>query len=91
VQYIWRQRSTNSTSRGFRATWQYAQGRWHGGPIMHDEQLNLETLDPLEYANIHVHHVVRATCGDEVGLGGLEQLVIGPYELAGLLGLLDGA
>jgi hypothetical protein len=34
---------------------------------------------------------VRATRGDEVGLGVLEQLVIGPYEPAGLRGLLDGA
>jgi hypothetical protein len=70
---------------------QFAHGRWHGGPIVSDEQLNLETLDPLEYTNIHVQHVVRATRGDEVGLGVLEQLVIGPYEPAGLRGLLDGA
>jgi hypothetical protein len=70
---------------------QFAHGRWHGGPIVSDEQLNLETLDPLEYANVHVQHVVRATRGDEVGLGVLEQLVIGPYEPAGLRGLLDGA
>ncbi len=70
---------------------QFAHGRWHGGPIVNDEQLNLDTLDPLEYANIHVQHVVRATCGDEIGLGVLEQLVIGPYEPTGLRGLLDGA
>jgi hypothetical protein len=70
---------------------QFAHGRWHGGPIVTDEQLNLETLDPLEYANIHVQHVVRATRDHEVGLGVLEQLVLGPYEPAGLRGLLDGA
>jgi hypothetical protein len=70
---------------------QFAHGRWHGGPTVNDEQLNLDTLEPLEYANIHVQHVVRATCGDEVGLGVLEQLVIGPYEPTGLHGLLDGA
>jgi hypothetical protein len=70
---------------------QFAHGRWHGGPIVSDEQLDLDSLDPLEYANIHVQHVVRATCGDESGLGVLEQLVIGPYEPTGLRGLLDGA
>jgi hypothetical protein len=70
---------------------QFAHGRWHGGPTVNDEQLNLDTLDPLEYANVHVQHVVRAACGDEVGLGVVEQLVIGPYEPAGLRGLLDGA
>ena len=70
---------------------QFAHGRWHGGPIVSDEQLDLDALDPLEYANVHVQHVVRATCGDESGLGVLEQLVIGPYEPTGLHGLLDGA
>ena len=70
---------------------QYAHGRWHGGPIVSSEQLSLESLDPLDYANVHVQHVVRATCGDESGLGVLEQLVIGPYEPSGLHGLLDGA
>jgi hypothetical protein len=70
---------------------QFAHGRWHGGPIVSSEQLNLDSLDPLDYANIHVQHVVRATCGDETGLGVLEQLVIGPYEPTGLRGLLDGA
>jgi len=53
--------------------------------------LNLDSLEPLEYANIHVQHVVSATCGDEIGLGVLEQLVIGPYQPTGLRGLLDGA
>ncbi|HEY5011016.1 MAG TPA: hypothetical protein VIH73_07655 [Acidimicrobiales bacterium] len=70
---------------------QFAHGRWHGGPIVSGEQLNLESLDPLDFANIHVQHVVRATCGEETGLGVLEQLVIGPYEPSGLRGLLDGA
>jgi hypothetical protein len=45
----------------------------------------------LEYANIHGQHVVRARCGDEVGLGVLESLVIGQYEPDGLHGLLDDA
>jgi hypothetical protein len=53
--------------------------------------LNLDQLDPLEFANIHVQHVVRATRADETGLGVLEQLVIGPYAPTGLRGLLDGA
>lgn len=70
---------------------QYAHGRWHGGPIVSDDTLNLNELDPLDFANIHVQHVVRATRADEVGLGVLEQLVIGPYAPAGLTGLLDGA
>jgi hypothetical protein len=70
---------------------QYAHGRWHGGPITGDDHLNLDQLDPLDYPNIHVQHVVRATRADEVGLGVLEQLVVGPYAPTGLRGLLDGA
>lgn len=69
----------------------FAHGRWHGGLVVAGEQLNLATIDPLDYSNIHVQHVVRATRGDEVGLGVLEQLVIGPYVPGGLTELLDGA
>jgi len=70
---------------------QYAHGRWHGGPVVASEVLDLATLDPLEFANIHVQHVVRAQRGDEAGIGVLEQLIVGPYEPSGLTGLLDGA
>jgi hypothetical protein len=38
---------------------QYEHGRRHGAPIVRDEQLNLEALDPVEYANIPVQHVAR--------------------------------
>jgi hypothetical protein len=69
---------------------QFAHGRWHGGPVVAGEQLNLDELDPLDFSNLHVQHVVRARRGDETGLGVLEQLVIGPYAPNGLTGLLDG-
>ena len=69
----------------------FAHGRWHGGLVVSSEVLDLSALDPLEYANIHVQHVVRAERGDEVGIGVLEQLIVGPYEPSGLTGLLDGA
>jgi hypothetical protein len=55
------------------------------------EVLALDELDPLDYANIHVQHVVRATSSRGTGLGVLEQLIIGPYGPCGLEGLLDGA
>jgi hypothetical protein len=69
----------------------FAHGRWHGGPIQEGEILDLNDLDPLEYANIHVQHVVRTTSAKGSGLGVLEQLIIGPYAPCGLEGLLDGA
>jgi hypothetical protein len=53
------------------------------------ESLTLSELNPLDYPNIHVQHVVRVD-GTESGIGVVEQLVIGPYAPAGLIGLLDG-
>jgi hypothetical protein len=70
---------------------QYAHGRWHGGPYVDGEVLELAELSPLEYHNIHVQQVVRATWRDQIGLGVLESLIIGPYEPLGLTELLDGA
>lgn len=70
---------------------QLAHGRWHGGPVVAGEQLNLVEPDPLDFSNLHVQHVVRARRGDQTGLGVFEQLVIGPYAPNGLTGLLDGA
>lgn len=68
----------------------YAHGRWHGGPITDGEVLDSAQLDPLEYHNIHVQHIVNVS-GAASGIGVVEQLIIGPYEPAGVTGLLDGA
>jgi hypothetical protein len=70
---------------------QFGHGRRHPAPLVAGEVLNLDELDPLEFANVHVQHVVRARRGDEVGIGVLEQFVIGPYGPSGLTELLDGA
>lgn len=69
----------------------FGHGRWHGGSITESEVLDLASLDPLEYSNIHVQHVVRATSAERQGIGVLEQLIIGPYAPCGLQNLLDGA
>jgi hypothetical protein len=68
----------------------YGHGKWHGGPVTAGESLKISELDPLDYPNIHVQHILRVT-GAELGIGVVEQLVIGPYAPAGLTGLLDGA
>jgi hypothetical protein len=67
----------------------YGHGRWHGGPVVDGETLVLDELDPLDYPNIHVQHIVDVE-GPARGLGVVEQLVVGPYQPAGLTGLLDG-
>jgi len=69
----------------------FAHGRWHGGALTEGEVLDLSATDPLEYSNVHVQHVVRATSPQRQGLGVVEQLMIGPYAPCGLKDLLDGA
>ena len=69
---------------------QFAHGRWHGGLVVGGETLQLNELDPLEYWNIHIQTVVRASSAFGTGIGVVEQLVIGPYSPLGLTGILDG-
>jgi len=70
-------------------TW--AHGRWHDELVVAGEAHPIEELDTLSPDCVHVQQVMRAKWGDRVGLGILEQLVIGPYEPGGFHGLLDGA
>lgn len=67
----------------------YGHGKWHGGLVVDSEELTTSELDPLDYHNIHVQHIVRVD-GPTSGIGVVEQLIIGPYAPAGLTGLLDG-
>jgi hypothetical protein len=67
----------------------YAHGRWHGAAVTAGEVLTLDDLDPLEYHNLHVQHIVRVE-GSSSGWGVVEQLIVGPYAPAGVTGLLDG-
>ncbi len=70
---------------------EFRHGAWLGEEVVGRETLVLADIDPLDPANLHVQSVVRATAGERVGVGVLEQLVIGPHEPSGLVGLLDGA
>jgi hypothetical protein len=69
----------------------YAHGRFHGESYVVGESLEIATLDRLDYHNLHVQQVVRATRRGQEGLGVLETLIIGPYAPMGLTALLDGA
>jgi len=53
------------------------------------ESWNLRDVDILAPRYQHVQQVVRATCGDKVGVGVLEQYITGPHERYGLTGFLD--
>ena len=66
-------------------------GTWHGELAVDAESWVLADLDPLDMQHIHVQQLVRATWGDRVGIGVLEQLALGPHEPSGLTGFFDGA
>ncbi len=69
----------------------WKQGSWHDQLAIGSESFEPAELDLLEPENIHVQQVVRATDGERVGIGVLEQIVIGPYAPAGFSEYFDGA
>ena len=69
---------------------QWGHGKWHGELVLGGESWQDSELDPLALENIHIQQVVRATCGDRVGHGVLEQLPIGPSSTLGFAEWFDG-
>jgi hypothetical protein len=68
----------------------WRHGTWKGDLVAGGDRWSLPA-DPLDPANVHVQTLCRATMGDRVGTGILEQFVIGPHSPTGLTGLFDGA
>ncbi len=72
----------------FHPEWKH--GLNHGTLEVGGERLVLDEVDPGDPASIHIQTVVRATWGDRIGTGILEQLAFGDHEPTGLKGILDG-
>jgi hypothetical protein len=70
-------------------TW--GHGRWHDDLVVAGEALGVDEIDDTQFHHLHVQQVMKATWGDRVGLGVLEQIVVGPHRTRGLTGLNDGA
>jgi hypothetical protein len=70
---------------------EWGHGKWHGELAIAGESWTDSDLDPLALENIHVQQIVRATCGDRVGHGVLEQMHIGPSTALGFDDWFDGA
>jgi hypothetical protein len=51
----------------------------------------LADVDPLDPLMLHVQALARARWGDRIGVGVVEQLIVGPHEPSGLTGIIDGA
>jgi len=67
---------------------EWGHGNWKGELAMASEKWSLDSVDVTAYENQHVQHLMRVRMGDRVGVGALEQLIIGPYDPYGLTGLL---
>ena len=74
---------------------EWAHGVFKGDLAVGGERWKTAELDPLAIQNVHIQALCRARLtgrGEErVGMGILEQLVLGVHEPSGLTGLLDGA
>ena len=67
-----------------------ARGETHPDAIGRDD-FRPDDLDPLAIDCSHVQQVVRARCGDDHGIGVLEQYSLGPHAPSGFTAFDDGA
>jgi len=70
---------------------QWGHGCWKGELAVTGERWALPVADVLAPQHLHVQALCRARLGDRVGVGVLEQLVLGPHQPSGMSGLFDGA
>jgi hypothetical protein len=68
---------------------EWGHGRWKGELALAGEAWKCDEVDEQALENQHIQQVVRARCGDEEGIGVLEQIALGPHARYGLEGLLD--
>jgi hypothetical protein len=69
---------------------EWGHGMWRGELATAGDRWSLPVPDPTAPHHVHVQALCRATCGDDEGVGILEQLVVGPHAPTGLTGIFDG-
>jgi len=70
---------------------EWGHGAWKGDLAMASEKWDMDSVDDLTFENQHCQHLMRATLGDRVGIGVLEQLCVGPYKPYGFEGFVGRA
>lgn len=70
---------------------EWGHGKWQGELAIAGESFKDSELDPLALENLHIQQIVKATCGDKVGHGVLEQMHLGPSTKLGFDDRFDGA
>jgi hypothetical protein len=69
----------------------WGHGKWKGELAIGGESWKTADLDENTLENQHIQQVVRARSGNDVGIGVLEQICIGPYAKYGFKSFLDPA
>jgi len=69
----------------------WGHGKWKGELAIGGESWKTNELDENALENQHIQQVVRARCGDDEGIGVLEQIAIGPHPKYGFKSFLDPA
>ncbi len=68
---------------------EWGHGFYKGKEAWTLESWNINEIDLNAPQFMHMQQVVRVTCGDKVGVGALEQYIVGPHDGYGLTGFLD--
>ena len=68
---------------------EWGHGMWKGETALSAESWTAADVDDTAYENQHVQHLVRARMDGHVGIGVLEQNLLGPYEPYDLTGAFD--
>jgi hypothetical protein len=70
---------------------EWGHGMWKGELALAGESWRCDDLDPMALDNQHIQQVVRARCGNEKGIGVLEQICFGKHARYGFKEFLDPA
>ena len=70
---------------------EWGHGHWKGELAVGGESWKVDEAPEMALENMHIQQVVKATCGDQKGIGVLEQIHLGPHQRYGFKDFLDPA
>ena len=70
---------------------EWGHGKWKGELAVGGSSWTIDECDNMEVSNQHIQSVMRATCGDQQGIGVMEQIHMGPSAKYGFKEFLDPA
>ena len=70
---------------------EWGHGTDKGGLAVTYDTIDLDSVDEASPLYLHIQSISRVRMGDKVGLGVLEQLILGPHEPSGFKELFDMA